>query len=206
MHLLSAEQVDSLNSDALRPSLNVQIQAVEHLGPVEAALCGMHIYLFHLDENSAHIDRLVRKLQPLTRHWNADLAQVLERASDTRIQGSDTHNIKRALRAEAMGILALAATLLTDQTGDPIQLVKRYQIYACQHLLGQDSDAEFFSDTELRQALGSGSFSPEVVYLRLFAQRLRKPELIQRELSRHFAPLDDLINAPEFTLIEPDPT
>lgn len=194
---ISADLIDDLDAKALKTALDIQIPLREHLGTVRSSLIGMHAYLHALTHNTAHIDYLLQQIEPYQEHWHEKLTLLIHKCASQRLDAGHCSDLTAVYRAQAVGILTLANDLFPDSP-KRIETLKRYQVYACEDLLGSKERPAFFTTEELTEFTAPQSRLPAVLFIRQFFKRLGKPELIRRELSRHFALLDD--PTPELTL------
>ena len=177
---------DQLDMKALQRALCIQLPLVEQIGSVRASILGMHIYQFALGANCAHIDRVINLLDEYRVDWPEGLNDEISACARLRAAGDGVESWHRVYRSEAQHLLSLAATLVPDVQGVAEKL-RQYQVYACPHLLGDEGMPGFFKLDEIEALLAPDTLEPSALFARQFCERQRKPELIARELSAHFA-------------------
>ena len=178
---------EQLDMAALRRALSLQLPLVESIGTLRSSLLGMHLYQFALHQNCHALDRILILLKEYRSPWPASLAQELTRSAELRAQGVNRDDWPAVYRNEAQHLLVLAARSSAEAT-DLAQRLHRYQIYACAHLLGQQSRPRFFERSDIEDMLGPKTREPAVLFARQFCERQRKPELIARELASYYQP------------------
>lgn len=183
---LNTHLYDQLDMSALQRALNIQLPLVEQIGSLRASILGLHSYHFALGANCAHIDRVINLLNEYRVAWPQVLSDEISACARLRAAGDGEESWHRVYRSEAQHILVLAATLVPDTQGAAEKL-RQYQVYACAHLLGDEGMPAFFKLDEIAAFLTPETLEPSALFARQFSQRQRKPELIARELSAHFA-------------------
>jgi len=183
---LNTHLYDQLDMRALQRALNIQLPLVEQIGSVRASILGVHCYQFALSANCAHIDRIINLLNEYRASWPEALSDEISACARLRAIGDSEESWYRVYQSEAQHLLSLAASLEPDAAGVADKL-RQYQIYACSHLLGDDGMPGFFTLDEIETLLAPQTLVQSALFARQFSARQRKPELIARELSAHFA-------------------
>lgn len=183
---LNTHLYDQLDMKALQRALNIQLPLVGQIGSVRASVLGMHCYQFALSANCAHVDRIINLLNEYRADWPEALRNEISACARLRAAGNSEESVHRVYQSEAQHVLSLAATLVPDAQGVADKL-RQYQIYACPHLLGDEGMPGFFTLEEIETLLEPQTRVPSALFARQFSERQRKPELIARELSAHFA-------------------
>lgn len=183
---LNTHLYDQLDMKALRRALNIQLPLVEQIGSVRASILGMHSYHFALTANCAHIDRIINLLNEYRTSWPEALSDEISVCARLRAAGDGDESWYKVYQSEAQHLLSLAATLAPEAQGVADKL-RQYQIYACPHLLGDEGMPSFFTLEEIETLLEPQTLVQSALFARQFSERQRKPELIARELSAHFA-------------------
>ncbi len=183
---LNTHLYDQLDMKALQRALNIQLPLVEQIGSVRASILGMHSYQFVISANCAHIDRIINLLNEYHADWPEALSEEISACARLRAVGGSGESWHRVYQSEAQHLLSLAATLVPNSRGLAEKL-RQYQVYACPHLLGDEGMPEFFKLEEIENLLAPETFEQSALFARQFSERQRKPELIARELSAHFA-------------------
>lgn len=183
---LNTHIYDQLDMKALQRALNIQLPLVEQIGSVRASVLGVHCYQFALNANCAHVDRIINLLNEYRANWPEGLSAEISACARLRAAGESEDSWHSVYKSEAQHLLSLAATLVPDAK-DVADKLRQYQIYACPHLLGDEGMPSFFTLEEIESLLAPQTLVQSALFARQFSERQRKPELIARELSAHFA-------------------
>ncbi|HSG03488.1 MAG TPA: hypothetical protein VLA39_07105 [Marinobacterium sp.] len=185
---LDTHLYDQLDMPALQRAFKIQLPLVERLGSLRASIIGMHIYQFALSENAAYVDRVLLLLQEYKAKGPEAMTMELVRAAQLRSEYRPTDWLI-IYRHEAEHLLLLAALC---QPWHPRleQALRQYQLYACSHLLGATNRPAFLQHSDIETLLRPNNGQPVNLFTRQFSERLRKPELIARELATHFAAIN----------------
>lgn len=206
MQGLDSHLIGSLDAKALKQALDIQIPLKEHLGTIRSAILGMHVYLFGVTQNTAHIDRLITQITHLQAEWHPGLTSLIHQCADLRISDPVKTDLNEVYIREAESILTLAADLIELVSEAKLNAVERYQIYACDLLLGAKNRPAFFKREKILDLIDPNTRLASAVFMRQFSQRLRKPELIRRELERFYAPLEQATPEIQLHFLEGDTT
>lgn len=171
---------------ALRRALRLQLPLVESIGSVRASLIGAQAYQFALTSNCAAIDRIVLLLQGYRTGWPHGLEDEIRETAKLRAEQRGIEDWPEVYRSEAQHLLLLARAS-APQMADVAHRLRQYQVYACAHLLGDLGRPGFFSIEEIEALLAPDSQQISAIFARQFCERLRKPELLARELAAQFA-------------------
>lgn len=206
MQGLDSQLIGSVDAKALKQALDIQIPLKEHLGTVPSAILGMHVYLFGVTQNTAHIDRLITQITHLQAEWHPSLTSLMHQCADLRISDPMKYDLHEVFIREAESILTLAADLIELDTEAKLNAVERYQVYACDLLLGADNRPAFLKREKILDLIDPNTRLPSALFMRQFSQRLRKPELIRRELERFYAPCEQARTEIQLSFLEGDTT
>lgn len=186
---LDTQVYDRLDMSALQRALRIQLALVESLGSLRASLLGMHLYHFALIDNCTAVDRVILLLAQYGCDWPEALKAEVGNCAKLRFEQHNSDDWQQSYRAEAEYILTLASAS-THQREQLVERLRQYQIYACPHLLGAQGLPAFFETQQIEALLDPQNSAPAVLYARQFSERLRKPELLARELAQYYAQFD----------------
>lgn len=183
---LDTHLYEQLDIAALQRALAIQLPLVSCIGSLRASILGAHLYQFAVSNNCAAIDRVVLLLRQYRTDWPAKLSDEVHCCALLRSEGRGDEDWLTTYLSEAEHLLIVAASV-SEAPAQVAEDLRQYQIYACAHLLGEQQRPDFLKLEEIEALLDQKTQKASALFARQFCERLRKPELLARELAAHFS-------------------